>query len=736
VTSTALLTHDTPFYTMIAQGNHIHFEHLRNEGDLSVFITHNQSQTYLLSSFNVSGLIEKLSDGYTAKHLFNGGKIQLSTNGSTTISNHVFVSGIAILHENTSYSNERGIDPMSIDFESIDGSLHNVLNHGDITVEGNFLSHVYASGILVKQKGLITNAINLGDIFVSNLLTTTSSHVSSSGISSLLIGSYATIMDSANYGRIASNHISTTGYAHASGIVVRNDLNDDLTLALPTANHHLSKIAFTINYGDVYAWSETIETSYTIDMESKVKASGILAMGVLSVVNNVNFGHIASKYTAAGFISLIPLNHFGTLPANQVYMSNLIQYGEIRVLSSYDWVEDSYIESQTMPSRTPYYAFGAIVGKIHTGTTTWAFAGDVTYPIDRIYFGYLINFDAIINMFDNAPELSSSWADGFGNLQEANDVILNMLAYMGTSNPNDNSKAPFTYFFQGGWIGQYMGKIIDHYIISDAEGGFFHETFAFRSSRPIYSGTDQYIHDYISYIDYSHVNPELLNDLETQTGQTFPGFYALSSSKGINECIFMPDNLEITSLHPFDELTSTLDTTWLGTADNPESIAYALYTKMRQTRASFAATIYDLELSQTDSLGNLISNGLSLNSPVIDETRKLVTYYLPSNAEILNQTSSSLMNVYRFIEVSEGLGRKVPDIVVSGEQTYSWIGDYKKSGENFVEIGPYNTLGTAMVSTTDLEPYSSYNRNTPVYSQTMMAEGATLSSLFKHTPHT
>ncbi|HAX03471.1 MAG: hypothetical protein A2Y45_00075 [Tenericutes bacterium GWC2_34_14] len=736
VTSTALLTHNAPLYTMIAQGDNINFEHLRNEGDLSVHLTHNQSSSYLLSEFSVSGLVEKISDGYTAKHLYNGGNIVLSTNGFSNFSNHVYVSGIALSHENTSYSMDRGIDPYAIDFQTLDGSLHNVLNHGDITLEGNFLSHVYASGIVVKQKGLMTSAISLGDINTSNLASASTSHVSSSGLSSLLIGSYATIMDSANYGTITAQNMSTTGSAHAAGIAIRNDLKEDLTLALPTDNHHLSKIAFSINYGDVYAWSETVESSNTIDMESKVKASGILAMGVLSVVNNVNFGHIASKYTAAGFISLIPLNHFGTLPTDQVYMSNLIQYGEIRVISSYDWVEKSYTELTSMPTRTPYYAFGAIVGKIHTGTTTWAFAGDVTYPIDRIYFGYLINFDATINMFDNAPELSSSWADGFGNLQEANDVILNMLAYMGTSNPNDNSKAPFTYFFQGGWVGQYMGKVIDHYTISDAEGGFFHESFAFRSSRPIYSGTDQYIHDYIAYIDSTHVNPELLDDLETQTGQTFPGFYALSSSEGINEGIFMPDNLEMTSLHPYDAIEETLDTSWLGTADDPNSIAYALYTKMRQTRASFAATIYDLELTQTDSLGNLAPNGLTLNSPVIDETRKLVTYYLPSNAEILNQTSSSLMNVYRFIEVSDGLGRKVPDVVVSGEQTYSWIGDYKKSGENFVEIGPYNTLGTTMVSTTDLEPYASYNRNTPVYSQTLMAEGATLSSLFKHTPHT
>lgn len=736
MTTSDALTQEKITYTMMVYGENMHLEHLRNTGDMLFNIGHHISSSYPMSSLNLSGITNVLSEGFEGKDIFQGGEITLKTLGGVSFDADVYVAGIVLHHLNTAYSIHRQIDPTSINFVSMDGPLHNVLNTGDLQVSGTYAKHIYNSGIVYQQHGLMTKAFNLGDIFVSNTHQTTSSHASASGITSLLIGPYATVMDSANSGNIHVTQMSVSGTSHASGIVIRNDLKSDLTQASPLDNHHLSKIAFTINYGDVYAWGETNESSHTISNQSKVKSAGILAMGVLSVVNNVNYGHIYSKYTASGFIGLIPLNHFGTLNPHEVYMSNLIQYGKVRQITAYDWVEKTYTESQQLPTRTAYYAFGAMVGKIHTGTQSWAFAGNVTYPIDRIYFGYLINMDDMINMFDNAPDLSSSWADGFGNLQEANQVILNMLAYMGTSKLSDNSKPPFTYFYQGGWVGQYMGKVIDHYSISDHEGGFFSETFPFRSSRPVYSGTDQYIHDYIAYIDKDHANPELIARLEVSTGQSFPGLYALSSSEGINEGIFMPDNLDILALSPYSEAEGSLDTGWLGEAGNEGSIAYMLYTVMRQTRASFAATIYDLELTQSDASGAYIPGGITLNSPVIDQTRKMLTYYLPSNAQILTQTSSSLMNVYRFIEVSEGLGRKVPDLVVSGEQTYSWIGDYKKSGDHFVEIGPYHTTGTVMLQTSDLEPVTSYARGTPVYGKTDLAADATLSTLFKHIPHT
>ena len=450
----------------------------------------------------------------------------------------------------------------------------------------------------------------------------------------------------------------------------------------------------------------------------------------------MNYGNIYGKYLSAGIFGFIYLNRFGTLGLNQVYISNSMNYGKIRAISDYDPLSQTYsIDMNQMPTKAAYNAYGAIVGKIHTGTSTWAFTGDVTYPIDRIYFGYLINFDEKISMFSNAPELSSTWADGFGNLQEANEVILNMLKYMVTTNPNDLSAKPFTYFFQGGWIGQYMGKVIDYYEISETEDGMFNENFSIRSFRPIYSGTDQYIRDYIEYIPREKVNPAILERLEENTLHTYPGIYALSSSLGIGQGVFIPDNFNLEGLSPYHELTE-YDTAWLGDLEDQSSVSYHLFVEMRQIKASFASTIYDLELVESDAFGNVVPNGFKLKAPIIDEKRALITYYIPSNASILNNQSFSLMDIYSFVEVSDGLGRKVPDIVLSGEQTYTWVGDYKKDGLDYVEIGPYHTTGIYDVTTNDLEAETYYNRNTPVYSLTHVDIDSTITPLMKHTPHT
>lgn len=736
VLTSSTLTHQETVISMIAQGMNTSLSYIRNEGDLHVLLTEQSSTIYPTQKINFVGILDELSDYHDLKDVYQGGNMNIETLGITHFTPHVQLSGIVIDHKNTAFSIERNIDPISIEFDATDGPLHNILQTGNLTITGSFLGDLHASGILYRQKGLLTQAINLGDIKIINYDETNIKTASSSGISNYLIGKYASIFDSVNSGDIIVNQMSAMAFAHSSGIANRNDLNWNLEIADPLDQNHLAKIAFSMNHGDVYAWSESVEDTYTITDETKTKAAAILTMGVLSVINNVNYGDIYGKYLVSGMIGFLPLNHFGTLQPNEVFIANFLQYGRVRAISSYDWVESSYaIDYINVPLRTTYNAYGAVVGKIHTGTQNWAFAGDVTYPIDRIYFGYLINIDDKVSMFANAPELSSSWADGFGNLQEANDVILNMLAYMGTTHPSDQSKEPFTYFYQGGWVGQYMGKVIDYYTLSEDEGGIFNESYAFRSTRPIYKGTDQYIHDYIAYIERDKVNPERLTALEEKFGQTLPGIYALASSEGIGQGIFMPDNLDIAMLHPYDLVQSDYDLTWLGTPDDTSSISYKLYVELRQIYASFAATIYDLEVTQMDQNGQIVENGLTLSSPVIDQTRKLITYYLPSNATILNQTTSSLMDVYRYIEVSEGLGKKVADVVASGEQTYSWVGDYKKVGDDFVEIGPYHTTGTVMLSTDDTTPVESYSRGTPVYSQTALDQ-ATLPNLFKHTPHT
>ena len=116
---------------------------------------------------------------------------------------------------------------------------------------------------------------------------------------------------------------STVGFAHASGIALRNDRNIDGTDIISGTTNQLAKILFSINYGDVYAYSAVDESSYSITNESTAKAAGILAIGLLSVVNNVNYGNIYSKSLASGIFGFIYMNKFGTIDTNQVYINVL-----------------------------------------------------------------------------------------------------------------------------------------------------------------------------------------------------------------------------------------------------------------------------------------------------------------------------------------------------------------------------------------------------------------------------
>ncbi len=724
----------------IALGSAISYEHLRQEGHITVNVMH-PSYDLVEGHLYVSGIFESISNSHTGSGFYQGGNINITKDESLDVSYHVYVSGVGYQHENTTYDLSKGVSHDSIEITDQKGSFDTALSNANILVTGHFDGMVFASGIVLYNYGTLSNAINLGDVTIINDVLSQNNRIEASGIAHQLLGKYARVKDAANNGDIKAVSNTNMGFAHASGIVLRNDkLYDDQDVT-SSDEHQFAKILFSINYGDVYAYNHSNESSYTITDETKSKAAGLLAIGLLSVVNNTNYGNIYSNHLASGMIGFIYMNKFGTLGQHQVYMSNGMNYGLVREITAYDPVDQTFtIDMNQAPSSASYQAFGAIVGKIHTNTSTWAFAGDVMYPIDRVYFGYLINFDDKINMFASAPSLSSNWQDVFGgDTQAANEVILNMLKYMATTNPDDDSTAPFTYFYTGGWIGQYLGKQIDYYSISDQDGGMFYEDFAFRSQRPTYSGTDQYIRDYISYIPRDKVNDQIITRLEMQTENTYPGIYALSSSSGINNGIFIPDNFRIELLKEYSRDYPLGDQSYLGDPDDPFSISHQLYKNMRQIKMNFASTIYDLEIIESDAFGQAKAEGVTLKDPVIDEARSLITYYLPSNALILGEQTPTIMNVKSYVEVSDGVAnaRKVLDIFHSGDPTYTWVGTHVKDGNQMVEVGPYKTTGYYHL-TSDLVTTTSYSRNTPVYTYTgnIYDTIGAVDGLFKHKEHT
>lgn len=725
-------------------GTHLSLNHLRQENDISIYMNHNTSSALSNAKLFINGLFLEASEGFYVTNGYQGGDISIEKDAANHIAYDLYVSGMGYANRNQDIYTDLEIDPLSIDINSVDGTVDTMLNSGNILVNGNFDGHVKVAGIILYNESILTNAINLGNIEVYNDAQTANDQMEAAGIVYALISEYAQIRDAANNGdiKVASN--STLGYAHAAGIAVRNDKLENGNDISTGSSHQFSKIMFSINYGDIYAYNLTSESSYSITNETRSKAAGILGLGILSVVNNINYGNIYSRYLAAGIFGFMYYSKFDKINPDEVYVSNLINYGKIRQVTSYDPSTHAYTYSMsTTPPQTLPYAFGAVVGKIHTGTTTWAFAGNTQYPIDSIYFGYLLNFDAKINMFASAPPLSSNWQSIFnGSIDDANTVLVNMVQYMATTNPSDDSVEPFTYFYTGsGWVGSYIGQVIKYYDVSETDDGMFYELFPFRSPRPANAGTDQYIKDYIEYIPASKVNDSILNKLEADTTYDFPGIYALSSSLGINNGIFIPDNFDLSGLDPYDLDSAVADTSWIGDASTQSTVAYQLYSEMRQIKVSFATTIYNLDIVQTDVNGNVLASGLTLSNPVIDQERKMLTYYLPSNAAVLGTQSYQQLTVSRYIEVEDSYvtgARRVANLLTGDNALdgYTWVGTHKKVGDQMVEIGPYATTGRYNLTTYDSQPYDSSSRNTPVYDLTWATDAVDATNqVFTHEPH-
>ena len=733
------LTQDHIKISGVLLGSSYNLDHVRQEGYLDINVNHTDLRL-TQGLLEVSGLFETISDGYYATNGFQGGNISVSKDELLDVDYDIEVSAIGIRHLNTSHVISHDIDPTSVEITEDKGSIDTILNHGQIDVLGNFDGHVKATGIILYNYGLITEVINLGHISVYNDITTANHQVEASGIVHQMIGSYAQIKDTANHGQIKAISNTALGYAHASGLVLRNDKLEDQSDVTAGNLHKYQKVLFSINYGDIYAFNNSDESAYTVADETRAKASGFLAIGVLSTINNVNFGNIYSNHLGSAMIGFLALNKFGTLGYDEVYIANQMNYGRVREIASFNSVDQTFsIDMNLAPTDQVYHGFGAVVGKIHTGTLTWDFVGStVDYPIDRIYYGYLLNFDEKIDMFDQAPPVSSTWSSTYeDDVETAAEIVLQMQKYMATTNPNDQSKAPFNEFYVGGKFGMYLGKQIDDYDLTDQATGIFYENFAFRDQRPAYKGTDQYILDYIQYIPRDKMNDHMITRLENYSSSTYPGMYALSSSSGIDNGIFMPDNFDIEGLHEYSNETPDGDITYLGDVSDNTSISYALYTSMRQIKVDFATTIYDLEIKQIDINGNPVENGVILREPVIDQERALITYYLPSNASILGVENPTIMNVESYVEVSPNVtgAKKVLDLISGGTPTYTWVGTHKKYNNQMVEIGPYKETGIYEI-TSNMAYSTSNNLSKPLYNYDGLFDTVNaVNHIFTHNPH-
>lgn len=734
--SSNLLTKQTVKVSANILGQNINLEQLRNEGNIAIEFDH--STTITNGNLYVFGLFEEVSQNMTSTNGYNGGNITITQDLAPTVNYNIFASGLAYKNSNTNYFTEHLIDPTSINVSDVVGSMDNFINDGDVTISGAYNGNSIAAGALIINESLLTSVANLGNIINQNAILLVNGRVESAGIANLMIGQYARIKDSANYGMITAVSTSTNGYVQAAGIALRNDLLENGTYVTSGANHKYAKIMFSINYGDIYAYSNVDESLYTIVNETRSKASGIFGQGLLSIVDVINYGNVYSKYLAAGIIGFIAHNKFGAILQNQVYIANALNYGKIREITGYN--ESFTVNMISFPTKTVYKAFGTFIGKYHTGTTTWEFLSNSSYalyPIDLINFGYYINFDSLGNLLGNAPTLTLD--SHLTKNGEGAELLLNILNRMATTNPNDNSVNPFNLFILGSFphFADY-GKVIPSYDLDESASGIFYENFIFRKPPVSYFGTEQYLRNYFTYLPREKVSDTLLAQIESDTSDIYTGIYALASSSGVGNGIYIPDYIDLESLHP-QLLDSEPDTTWLGVDTDPDSVIYKLTVGMRQIKATYATTVYDLAVEQVDEFGVPIENGLILEKPVIDEDRGLITYYLPSNATIIASLTSYQLSAYGYVEAASGIGHMIPYIYENGAWSYKWVGDYKKVGEDYIEIGPYHTTGNHNVTFSATPKFiTSKNRSdsvpAAVYNRLATDTGAPLGFVHYHLP--
>ena len=346
-------------------GDYINFDYLRNEGDLYVKITElhvsnfvfklNGSNTDYSANFRISGLIGTLENGYHIYNSYNGGNIRVEnwsddtssaylkstetvTLKTATLQYMLYIGGIAFRNNNVV-----DVEPKNnvIISSSRKGAIHNCLNDGRISVDLSLYGCSRFGGITAINNGLISTSFNTGDIYNYTALYIDPNgngdiggnnfEVEAGGITCMIGSDTGQIMDCANYGEITC--ISPTdrgnGWLNSGGIVGRNEKRED-NLGNPEVNWS-GKIQFCANYGDIYAWNAFSEnfgnfvngtgSSNLIGAESSCKAAGIIAIGVLNVINCVNYGNIYSRYLAGGIFGLVDGTKFRNIN-NNVYIAN------------------------------------------------------------------------------------------------------------------------------------------------------------------------------------------------------------------------------------------------------------------------------------------------------------------------------------------------------------------------------------------------------------------------------
>ncbi|HHX78977.1 MAG TPA: hypothetical protein GX695_04420, partial [Acholeplasmataceae bacterium] len=720
VFSTNIIYHNWIKYSGVSVGKNIDFEELRNEGFIKINATHSAPNPLLFSStvpvdgllgsmdpqktMKINGVFEEVTQDRYAKNIYNGGRLSFYNSNPAYIFN-LFMSGIGYKNANTNMYDEKGIDYKSVDFTPVEGSIHNAVNDGEIYVDARIKGQSRMAGIVLINEGMLTSVANTGDIYNSNAIQSSLGtgvnwefEVETGGITFLMGSRYAQIRDSVNYGNIVSygsTESTGNGWVNASGIATRNDKMENNTDAgSGETYHYFAKIAFTINYGDVYSYNKRDSDGLNVGNETHNKASGILTLGLLSSINNLNYGNIYGKNLASGIYGFVFIDKFvkyGNVKDNEIFIANSINYGKIRRIASpaaftYNGenlgVSPNITQMIVQSERLPRYAFGALIGKVHTGrTNNWDFsAPNNNFSISKVAFSYLINFDSLVDVVGNNPTTTG----------DNNNVVANQITmYMATTKPNDTSLKPFH---------NIVSKTLDN-----GPNGIFNINFPLRTVPDVQNFiTDQYIKDFIQFIPKSKVNQTLLQKIDFGGISATAGIYALSSSAGISNGLFMPDNIDLNKLNPvsFNNGNPEANTTWqFDINSGGVSVYNKFFTEMKQLDKAIATTIFDLEMYMVSD------PTIKLRNPIIDDSKGLITYYVPTNSDPATGTTLGTYTGIRYEKVDSSNGQSlgatwIPNATGNPQTDGKWVGDYKHNGSSYVNSQKFDSDGEYNITVT------------------------------------
>ena len=553
-------------------GRNFNLKNIRNDGNVKVYFTQAthtnmkmDNSTYRsyfgdYKKLKAYGVMEEVSLDHKAEDIYNGGNITLSSNGVTANFN-IYVAGIC--YKNV--GNDKPNNDIMIEKGYV-GSLHNCINNGEIrftngdiinntskvTAPGAFYGVTRAGGITCINSSTISQTFNLGDVYNINGIinkntntygnyTSEQFEVETGGFCFIMQNeeydsagnlTSANIIDSANNGVIVSmNTNNNKGFTNAGGFVGRNDRGEDGELVNENSSSersHTSKIQYSINYGDIYAYNNYTSVIYTGEQQSK--AAGFVCLGACTLVDVINYGNIYGNSVSAGmfgFLYISRMRSAGLSPTSPIYIANSINYGKIKVAELTSSNQNKILDigntnetittynSTSLPSNngnTRIYVAGALIG-------AWGF-GQNADDINSINVKYLVNFDDEVNILGNAYQAADA----------TTAAKRTMLENMATTKANDTSPAPFdtddTNYNYG--IKCYTKDISagDHNLTDiysqEYNGGIFHEDYSLRNPGELIldangnidmSNTDNFIADYIQFVPYSKVNDYLVEKI-------------------------------------------------------------------------------------------------------------------------------------------------------------------------------------------------------------------------------